>query len=181
MISEAHEPSDMPQIPPYDARAIANLLLDIAEQKKIALTQMSLLKLLYFAHGWYLTVNQQPLLKQEFEAWKYGPVVKVVRDEFNRFGKAPITERATVLDIFSGKRAPAEPDVGMADQGFVKAIFDSYHHYNAWKLSEMTHEEGSPWDQLWNSESPVGRIGLRIKNEEIKSHFDGLHRRIRLA
>jgi uncharacterized phage-associated protein len=171
----------MEQVAPYDARAVANFFLDLATQKKIALTQLSLLKLLYFAQGWYLVRFERPLVRQDFEAWKHGPVVKVVRDEFKSYGSRPITSRATALDIFSGKRLVADPNLSSADAAFVTSIFDSYHHYDAWDLAEMTHEKGSPWDKLWNTELPFGRLGLRIKNEEIKAHFYGLHRRFRLA
>ncbi len=171
----------MKQLAPYDARAVANLLLDLAAQKKIAVTQLSLLKLLYFSHGWYLALHGRPLVLQEFEAWKHGPVVKVVRDEFRTFGSLPITTRACALDIFSGKRINADPNLSASDAIFVRDIFESYYHYDAWDLSEMTHEAGSPWDKLWNTNQPVGRLGLRIKNEEIKAHFDGLHKRLRLA
>ena len=171
----------MDQLAPYDARAVANLFLDFAEENKTKLTQLSILKLLYFAHGWYLSLHGRPLVRQEFEAWKFGPVVKVVRDEFKSFGNQPITSRATILDIFSGKRINPDTNLNAADVAFVRNIFSSYYHYDAWDLSEMTHEAGSPWDRLWNNDQPVGRIGLRIKNAEIKAHFDGLHRRLRLA
>ena len=36
----------------YDARAVANFILDLAERDGRALTQVALLKILYFAHGW---------------------------------------------------------------------------------------------------------------------------------
>jgi uncharacterized phage-associated protein len=48
--------------PPYDARAIANLLLEFAETRNVRLTQIALLKLLYFAHGWYLARTGKPLI-----------------------------------------------------------------------------------------------------------------------
>jgi len=38
----------------YDARGIANYLLDYADSKRQSVTTMSLLKILYFAHAWHL-------------------------------------------------------------------------------------------------------------------------------
>jgi len=166
---------------PYDSRIVANFLLDVALERKLALTQLVLYKILYFAHGWYLTSFRKPLISQEFEAWQFGPVVKVLRDQFGRFGEKPITTRAQKLNISTGRYVPLGSTLSPDDMLFVQNIFDSYHHYGAWKLSEMTHEAGSPWDALWNSPNPVGRLALRIKNEEIKAHFDGLGGRLNIV
>ncbi len=166
---------------PYDARAVANLLLDIADAQNVHLTQVSLLKLLYFAHGWYLARSGKPLILQAFEAWERGPVVKVVRDEFKAFGKRPITTRASKLDIYSGRRSRVAPDVSPEDVQFVSSIFDAYHVYDAWQLSQISHETASPWDRLWNSSEPIGRLALRLRDEDIKAHFVGLSKRFRLS
>ena len=166
---------------PYDARAVANLLLDLADARNVRLTQVSLLKLLYFAHGWYLTQTETPPIAQEFEAWEHGPVLKVVRDEFKSFAKHPIKGRACKLDIYSGRKSKVEPDLSLEDANFVGSIFEAYHVYDAWQLSDMTHEANSPWDRVWNSSEPIGRLALRLRNEDIKAHFDGLSKRFRLS
>ena len=171
----------MSPIAPYDARAIANFLLDVADERKLACTQLLLYKLIYFAHGWYLSFFDKPLVRQDFEAWKRGPVVKVVRDEFRAFKKNPINIRAQRLDIYTGKREIVEPILDDNDRRFILQVFNSYYHYGAWNLSEMTHEAGSPWDSLWNSPEPIGRLALRIKNREIKAHFDGLADRLTIS
>ena len=163
---------------PYDSRAVANFLLDLAAQRRLTITQLVLYKILYFAHGWYLTYYDMPLVSHEFEAWQRGPVIKVLRDQFREFGDQPITKRADRLNIFTGECTLVGPTLNTQDAIFVSQIFESYFHYGAWKLSEMTHEAGSPWDQLWNSPNPVGRLALRIKNSDIKAHFDGLGSRI---
>jgi uncharacterized phage-associated protein len=166
---------------PYDARAIANFLLDHAAQRGLSLTQLSLLKLIYFAHGWYLSRFTAPLVENEFEAWERGPVVRVVRDAFKEFGSRPITKRACRVDIYSGVVEVVAPRLSRQDADFVGAVFDRYHVFSAAQLSEMTHERGSPWDRMWNSADLVVSVGLRIKNEEIKSHFDAIARRKMLS
>ena len=88
---------------PYDSRVVANYLLDLASARKLTLTQLELYKILYFAHGWYLSSFSKPLLSQEFEAWQLGPVVKVLRDQFGKFGAKPITAKAEKLNILTGE------------------------------------------------------------------------------
>ena len=163
---------------PYDARAIANFLLEAVENNGRMLTQLSLYKIVYFCHGWHLSINNGALVKQEFEAWEHGPVVKVLRDEFKMFGDNPITARALKLDIFTGIRAEVSPKLAPHDARFVHSVLDSYGQYHAWKLRDMTHEPGSPWDNLWNPNKPLGRLALRLRNDEIKAHFDSLPQRI---
>jgi uncharacterized phage-associated protein len=164
-------PTEQANSAPYDARAVANFLLDLAEERNVQLTQMQLLKLVYFAGGWYLAAQGKPLIRQDFQAWEFGPVVKVVRDAFREFGKSPIRGRAERMDILTGEFVPVEPVACDQDRQFIRTVFDAYHHYDGWELSEITHEEGSPWDEIWNSEVPLGRLGLKISNEAIRKHF----------
>jgi uncharacterized phage-associated protein len=156
---------------PYDAREVANYLLDYADKRSIRLTQMTLLKLLYFCHGWYLFYKKQPLIKNDFEAWENGPVVRVVRDAFKRHGRQPITSRAQKFDLDQGIMVPVRPWMFVEDGQFIEKIFEAYQGFGPWELRDKTHEPGSPWDKLWNSERPIARFGMRIKNEEILAHF----------
>ena len=156
---------------PYDGRTIANLVLDLGDRHAVPVTQMVLLKIVYFSHGWYLARTGSPFIRQPFEAWKYGPVVKVVRDSFKDFGAMPITTRAQKFNIFTNELEEIVEDVDAPDIEHVQAMFRAYSKYNAWALSDMTHEHGSPWDEVWNSSEPIGRLGMRIRNEEIHSHF----------
>jgi len=59
---------------PYDARAIANLMLDEASEMDRGVTNLALQKLLYFAHSLFLIEYKRPLVSGYFEAWKLGPV-----------------------------------------------------------------------------------------------------------
>ena len=156
---------------PYDARAVANFILDKADEDGVALTQLSLLKILYFAHGWYLAEHAKPLIAQPIEAWQYGPVIKVVRDAFKDFGKKAITKRAEKLEVRTGEIVPVVPDLLPSDRAFVSAVYNGYRHHDGWTLSEMTHEQGSPWFKVWHPDRPSGSLGLRIRNEDIRKHF----------
>jgi uncharacterized phage-associated protein len=156
---------------PYDAREIANYLLDYADTRKVSLSQITLLKLIYFCHGWYLFYKHCPLVRNEFEAWKDGPVVRVVRDAFKRHGKSKITSRAERFDLLTGEVSTVVPTLAQDDQHFVEKIFETYQGLGPWELRDLTHEPGSPWDKLWNSDQAVARFGMRIRDEEILAHF----------
>jgi len=78
----------------YTAPSVANKLLNLAEVANRPLTQIDIQKLVYFAHGWYLALQKQPLIDETILAWKYGPVVRSLYDEFREFGSNPITAKA---------------------------------------------------------------------------------------
>jgi uncharacterized phage-associated protein len=121
------------------------------------------------------------LIFHDFEAWKHGPVIKVLRDAFGKYRNQAITTRANRLDILTGLKSRVEPHLSSNDAKFIINAYDAYHIYDPWHLSKITHEAGSPWDLLWNSVEPVGRLGLRLRNEEIKAQFDRLPRRFMLS
>lgn len=63
------------------------------------LTNLSLQKLLYLAHMKFLGQQDgEPLLKEAFEAWKYGPVVSRLYQKIKKFGNSPIS------DVFIAER-----------------------------------------------------------------------------
>lgn len=165
-------------LPPYDGRAVANYILELAEIFGQPLSQMQILKILYFSHGWFLATYNQPLVEQNFEAWEYGPVIRVVRDSFKQFGKGPVTSKAERFDIFTGEVSEVEVNIQDKHKDFIQKIYITYRNYDAWTLSNITHEKGSPWDRVWNSTKPIGRLALRIDNNEIRSHFSELPTRV---
>jgi uncharacterized phage-associated protein len=54
-----------------DPRIVANYMLEIADSKSIALTNLALQKLLFFAHAISLVEKKKALVSGYFEAWQY--------------------------------------------------------------------------------------------------------------
>ena len=59
--------------PVYPSRAIANYLI---ENSPHGLDPLQVMKLACIAHGFTLGLYDRPLLEDDVEAWKYGPVVR---------------------------------------------------------------------------------------------------------
>src|SRR4249919_3603623 len=119
----------------HDARAIANYFLDRAEARGIKLTLMTLLKVLYFAHAWYLARTDKPLIAQHFEAWQYGPVNRLVYDQFKGLGKKPIESLALSFDPLTVSFRPAEYNINAETSIFIDNIFDYYCDFDPFRLS----------------------------------------------
>ena len=155
----------------HDGRAVANSILDSAERLGRPLTHMALQKIAYFAHGLHLAARGDSLIRQPIEAWEHGPVVRVIYDAFRGAGDAPIRTRAQRLDPVTREQAVVEPDLAEETAWFVEQVVRQYGHIHASELRRMTHEDGSPWHQVWHA--PGGRVtlGMRIDNEVVRDYF----------
>jgi uncharacterized phage-associated protein len=134
---------------------------------------LSLLKIIYYAHGWYLIDKHCPLVEQPFEAWEHGPVVRAVWESFKGNGSAPLTFRAKRLNVIENSYAEVRDPIESEDGSFLQRIFDSYAHIDAYDLSSMTHLTGSPWDIIWNAPGGEVNVGMKIPNDEIQKWFSG--------
>jgi uncharacterized phage-associated protein len=156
----------------YDARALANLFLDYADAKDVKVTLLALMKMIYYAHGWYLAKFGQPLVRQPFEAWKNGPVVRIVWEEFKGNKGNALTARAERLDVLTNRSTIVEyKDMAPEVADFLRGIFNAYSKIHAVELSNMTHAKGSPWDIVWNDSSGSIKIGMQISNDIIRGWF----------
>lgn len=169
--------------PPYDAKAIANFFLGLAETDNTSLTPMKLQKLVYYAHGWHLGLTGRPLLNEAIQAWSFGPVIMSLYKEFADFGADPITRKATERERVSGMvllndlnlHEPSIDDYESDDKEFVKnllkRIWRVYGSFTSVQLSNLTHATGTPWDQInrmYNGNIPKYAT---IPDELIRQHF----------
>lgn len=153
----------------HDARAIANLLLDLADKHGLVLTHMAVHKIAYFAHGWHLVARESPLILQPFEAWRHGPMLRPVWDEFKQARDKPIIGRATAIDYETGEISAATSDFKGDERAFVSDILRAYGRFPAPHLSMLTHRRGGAWETVWKSEQVV--LGMRISDALIRNDF----------
>ncbi len=153
----------------YDAITIADEILKIAKRKGMALTPMKLMKLVYIAHGWALAVLKRDLFRNRIEAWQYGPVIPDLYHATKKYGRSPIPANM----IKDTRSATIDPEV----RRLLDDVFDKYGNLSAIRLSNLTHQSGTPWDQVYDPD--VRR--KEIPDDLIKSHYDELLRERRAA
>jgi uncharacterized phage-associated protein len=166
---------------PHSADAIANYFLGRADHEDRPLTPMHIQKLVYYAHAWYLALDDQgrPLINEPIEAWRHGPVIRSLYREFAGFGNRPVTRNA--VELSSAELELVEPTIereresSQLDEKLAKAVLDRvwevYKAYSAVQLSNMSHGQDEPWKQI--SDRFMGRIprGIHIPNELIRECF----------
>ena len=146
-------------------------MLEIAVAERLALTPMAIQKTLYYAHGWHLAQTGCPLLKQEFEAWDFGPVIGCVYSAFKKFGGNQVLEPATWFDPLSETVHPWAAAFNEDVANLLRSIVMAYGHIDAYELSHMTHRSGGPWDRVWNMPNNKISLGMKISNDAIQEDF----------
>ena len=148
----------------HSSVAVARYLLDRASKAGRPLSPMKLVKLVYIAHGWMLGLYGRPLIREDVEAWKYGPVIRELYHEVKSFRDHPVPPAA----LAPGE---GEPDFDEHEKSVMDQTFDIYGIRTAIQLSQMTHSPGTPWDFIYNE---IGN-SFTIPNDLIEDHYARLY------
>ena len=145
---------------PYPASAIANEFLRVAKEQAQPITPLHIQKYVYFSHGWYLALRNDPLIRERICAWNYGPVIPTLYHSFKQFGSGPITAFATETEVKTdgGKMRFVTKEAWIEDYckteenklqtvALVEKVWEVYRGFSAVQLSRLTHADGSPWSE----------------------------------
>lgn len=170
---------------PYKSDAIANFFIAHDGAAEAKLTPMKLQKLVYFSHGWHLATTDLPLIEEPVQAWQYGPVIVSLYHALKAHQNTPVTNPIQTFDWVRENGKPVEPlrisskvrtisdhpDEMEFSEALLERMWKVYGHHSAIQLSKMTHEEGSPWDQVSKKFPGTLPQGLEIPNELIREYF----------
>ena len=140
------------------AKNVAEFFLcQIDEEVGENITNLKLQKLVYYAQGFSLAINNVALFEDPILAWEHGPVVESLYHEYKQYGKAcalPIPYMAD-FSCFDSKQ------VELLDE-----VYSVFGQFSPWKLRDMTHSE-RPW-----LETPKnGVIDLNLMKEFFKTQL----------
>lgn len=155
------------------AKAVANYFL--SKHKKEGITPLKIQKLVYIAHGWYMAFHgyQYPLVEDEnAEAWQYGPVFPSLYHEFKHRGRLPIMELATEIDFDLDEKTPRILKSDKKARSLLDRIWEVYGSYTGFELSELCHEDDSPWDKT--RKQSRGKKNTDISDKVIAEHYKEL-------
>lgn len=108
---------------------VAKMLYNLYyQQKGVCMDEMKMHKLMYFSQRESLMNTNEPLFNGVFYGWKYGPVLKEVRDQYFGvivpFAYVSGTVRKETVDL-------------------LQKVLERYGSLSFWKLSCLSHEEFS--------------------------------------
>lgn len=128
----------------YDVMKVVNWLrirnqsdLKTNENAEV-LTQMKLMKLLYFIQGTSLVYLNERFFPQDVVAWKYGPAVEKVHNKYR--GQREIVNTINEEDVKDYKELNESPK----HAEILSSVYDTFGNKSAYDLMRITHKQ-SPW------------------------------------
>lgn len=153
-----------------DVRAIANKVLDRADEHGVGVTNMALNKIVYFVHCDSMLETSEPLVSAKIEAWQHGPVFREIYHEFKSWGDRPICARAKKISPLTGDVEVASVTFGTDEAKRIQTLIDRYLKFSAAQLRALSHVEGGPWYSIWQH-SGRANPGMEISNETIRDKY----------
>lgn len=150
----------------FKAIEIANFYIQLANSiEDDSIDNLKINKILYFAQGRALAKLGFPLFDDEFEAWDYGPVVPAVYHAYKCCGKN-IIEHA--IDTFDENKLSSE------ELEILTEVYIYYGKYTGLALKEITHENGTPWTQVYveGENRPIEKNRIQayfLNNDDVSS------------
>lgn len=123
----------------YSGLAIADYFIETAIAENKAITNMHVLKIIYFAQAFSFSELSIKLIKDDFYAWRFGPVEIHTYEEFKKYGASSITSSSgktndELIDIRKHTDI-----VNFLDK--LAVLIDA----NPFHLSDLSHIQGGPW------------------------------------
>ena len=122
----------------HDPRNLANKIIEAGNKRDDPFSHLQIQKLMYYCHGWMLALYDRPLIDQDFEAWRYGPVEPTVYYSLSQHRSSPIRG---LIPIYEGDNLPLDND----EQVVLNGVLRVYGDYSGMELSAKTHASGTPW------------------------------------
>ncbi|UPT68099.1 MAG: DUF4065 domain-containing protein [Sphingobacteriales bacterium JAD_PAG50586_3] len=143
----------------YKAIEIAAAFIKKGKAEKKPFSQMKLQCMVYYAHGYYLALNNEPLFTEAIEAWEIGPAIQSIYGMYRLIDRLPIAEWPD--DNFD---IDYEPKTIQA----IDAAWEAAFRLTSDQFIKWVTAKGSPWAKSY---SPI-QWTLNISNDTVKSYFE---------
>lgn len=124
----------------YSGLAVADYFVKRCLERGTPITNMTVLKMIYFAHGLCYALMNEKLIDDPFYAWPWGPVERNTYDAFKKYVARPITE------VPGKKNKELEEIENNPDMRLFLDSLLPLANVDAFALSRKSHEPGGPWD-----------------------------------
>lgn len=157
----------------YSPLAVSNSFVRKAGEGGIS--HLKLQKLVYCLHGWWLAYNEEgcaPLVGENPQAWRYGPIFGSLYRQLKGHGIRPINRPAILSPRLDGE---GPDDFIREDDERANKLLDwvwgRYEGVGAITLCMLTHRPGTPWHDI--AQMCEGRIphGTEIRPGRIREEF----------
>ena len=135
-------------------------------------TPLQINKLVFFSHGWMLGIHGRSLIKEDVEAWKYGPVIPAIYHTFKRYGSESV-KPDEYFSMSDGNLDCVKDALNKMfdekDKDIMDQVIDLYGPLSGARMIAITHADGSPWSTCYDSSLSY----IKIPNGTIESYYKG--------
>lgn len=168
-------------------KAACNFFITKAQEEGRIITPMQAIKLVYFAHGYSLALLKTPLIDDHVEAWKFGTVIPSLYHKLKIYGSGKIkcqllnTDDVDIIDFISlsedelQKKYPnnaIEYKFSDGENAIMSAVWKSYGDKTGFQLSNIIHQEGTPWDTVYNKQGGQFQRNAIIPDKLIQEYYE---------
>lgn len=122
-------------------------------------TPLHIVKLVYLCHGWMLGITGDPLVAEPVVTGRFGPVLRSLYDRYEIFGAEQIDGPE--------QNGVEHPELAPIHRAVIDFVHGAYKDELDTDLSELTHEPGTPWSEIYTSQG----LDAVIPAELIQSHY----------
>jgi uncharacterized phage-associated protein len=158
---------------------VANYVVHYALTSGHSISHLKLQKILYFLEANYLVQSERPLIIEEIEKWKLGPVIPKVYHEYKIFGSRDITRVPTLVELTINEHGgfkfnqiqfnPQNLNIDPNDIPFIEQITDAYIDIDSFELVDATHRH--PLWAAFEDEILAGGRGLIYDKNDMRNFF----------
>lgn len=143
-----------------EALSVAMYIIDRCTRLGKPISNLQLQKILYYIQlNFYRHLNIQ-LIREEFEAWDYGPVIPKVYFYFKSYGATKI------CNLYESERELFSEN--QIQEQLINRVIDVCTSLTAGQLVSRSHSSDSPWTKVYTQKQKN-----RIPNSLIREYANG--------
>lgn len=130
----------------------------LCEKSGWSLTNLELQKLIYLAHMFHLGQHGEPLIKEHFEAWDYGPVQPDLYHHIKVYGSSKVKSMFHLGNDVENNSTEGK---------ILDKVYDQLSSKPTRWLVAVTHWKDGAWAKHYGS----GSFGKIIYNEDVSQEY----------
>ena len=135
------------------------------------ITNLFLQKILYYIKAIGKLLVKHPIITDECEAWRFGPVFPTIYEKYKSFGKQEIA--LDLPDDYTKKLLTKE------EKQVTDFVLNTFGIYNVWFLKDLTHAE-EPWISARNGIAEGEASNNLIDDNLIDNYFEEVNKKYNL-
>lgn len=135
------------------ANSVTRHIINYSIDEKSPISSLMLQKVLYLCQFESYKRSNRPLFGDDFEAWRYGPVVPSAYSICSIFGDLKITRKVEETEKLT-----------LSDMWIVENVTSLVQSLKPWEVTSRVQYKGSPWDVTFRNSG----MGSKIPKELIR-------------